>query len=124
VLVPPAVTSVALRGAPAAINFWASWCDPCRKEAPALERFARAQDGRAQIVGVNWNDSRSGARSWIGRYGWTFTNLRDGDGKVGRDYRLSGLPTTFVIDSRGRIADVLLGPQSETSLREALESAG
>jgi cytochrome c biogenesis protein CcmG, thiol:disulfide interchange protein DsbE len=123
VLVPPRATIAALRGKPVAINFWASWCVPCRKEAPALERVARSLDGRAALVGVNWTDRLRAARSWVDDHGWTFPNLRDASGSVGSDYRLSGLPTTFVIDSRGRIADVLLGPQSESSLREALESA-
>jgi cytochrome c biogenesis protein CcmG/thiol:disulfide interchange protein DsbE len=124
VLVPPAVTPASLRGGPAAINFWASWCEPCREEAPALERVARSLADRAQIVGVNWNDSGSKARSWIEKYGWTFPNLRDGEGAAGHDYGLRGLPTTFILDPHGRIASVLLGPQSESSLREALESAG
>lgn len=124
VLVPPAVSPASLRGEPAAINFWASWCEPCREEAPALERLARSLGGRAQVVGVNWNDSSSGGRSWIEKYGWTFPNLRDGEGAVGHDYGLRGLPTTFIVDPRGRIDAVLLGPQSESSLREALESAG
>jgi cytochrome c biogenesis protein CcmG/thiol:disulfide interchange protein DsbE len=124
VLVPPRVSPASLRGKPAAINFWASWCDPCREEAPALERLARSLDGGAQLVGVNWNDSLSGARSWVDKYGWTFPNLRDENGAVGSDYGLRGLPATFIIDSHGRISDVLLGPQSESSLREALEATG
>jgi cytochrome c biogenesis protein CcmG, thiol:disulfide interchange protein DsbE len=124
VLVPPRATLPALRGKPVAINFWASWCDPCRKEAPALERVARSLEGRAQLVGVNWTDRAGAARSWIDDHGWTFPNLRDANGTVGSHYGLSGLPTTFILDSRGRIADVLLGPQSESSLRDALESAG
>jgi cytochrome c biogenesis protein CcmG, thiol:disulfide interchange protein DsbE len=124
VLVPPQATLASLRGEPAAINFWASWCHPCREEAPALARAARLLKGRAQVVGVNWTDRLSSARSWVDKYRWTFPNLRDASGAVGSDFRLSGLPTTFIIDSRGRIADVLLGPQSEASLREALASAG
>jgi cytochrome c biogenesis protein CcmG, thiol:disulfide interchange protein DsbE len=124
VLVPPQVTRAFLRGEPAAINFWASWCDPCREEAPALARLARSLDGRAHVVGVNWNDSLKGARSWVDKYRWTFPNLRDEDGAVSSDYGLKGLPTTFIIDSQGRIADVLFGPQSESSLREAIGSAG
>ena len=124
VLVQPQATLASLRGEPVAINFWASWCDPCREEAPALQRVARSLDGRAEVVGVNWTDSRSAARSWVDDYRWTFPNLRDADGSVGSDYGLSGLPTTFILDSRGRIAEVLLGPQSESSLRAALESAG
>jgi cytochrome c biogenesis protein CcmG/thiol:disulfide interchange protein DsbE len=124
VLVPPAISPASLRGESTAINFWASWCEPCREEAPALERLARSLGGHAQIVGVNWNDSSSGARSWIEKYGWTFPNLRDGEGTVGRDFGLRGLPTTFIVDPHGRIDAVLLGPQSESSLREALDSAG
>jgi cytochrome c biogenesis protein CcmG/thiol:disulfide interchange protein DsbE len=124
VLVPPAATLASLRGEPAAINFWASWCEPCREEAPALERLARSLGNGARIVGVNWDDGNSEARAWIEKYGWTFPNLRDGEGTVGRDYGLRGLPATFIVDAHGRIADVLLGPQSESSLREALDSAG
>jgi peroxiredoxin len=85
-------------------------CDPCREEAPGLQRVARSLEGRAQVVGVNWTDSRRAAHSWVDDYRWTFPNLRDADGSVGSDYGLSGLPTTFILDSR--------------SLREALESAG
>jgi thiol-disulfide isomerase/thioredoxin len=124
VLVPPRATVASLRGEPAAINFWASWCEPCRKEAPALERTARALQGKARVVGVNWNDSSAGARSWIDRFDWTFPNLRDTDGSAGNDYRLTGLPTTFILGPSGRIVKVLLGPQTESSLLQAVRSAG
>jgi cytochrome c biogenesis protein CcmG/thiol:disulfide interchange protein DsbE len=120
VLVSPGVTLASLRGSPAAINFWASWCEPCRKEAPVLERVSRAFRGRARVVGVDWSDGLGGARAFADQYGWTFPNLRDVDGTVGARYGLRGLPTTFIIDSRGKIADVLLGPQTESSLRHAL----
>ena len=73
---------------------------------------------------MDWNDSPGAARAWVDRYGWTFPNLHDPDGAAGSDYGLRGLPTTFIIDSHGRIVDVLLGPQSESDLREALDSAG
>ncbi len=123
-LVPPRVGLASLRGKPAAINFWASWCDPCRREAPALERLARSLHGRARLVGVDWNDGESAAHSYIDRYNWTFPNLRDADGRVGNSYGLVGMPTTFILDPRGRIADVLRGPQTLDSLRAALRSAG
>ena len=123
VLVAPKVTVGSLRGRPAAINFWASWCGPCRDEAPAFERLARSLHGRARLVGVNWNDSLGGARSFIREHRWTFPDLRDADGTVGDSYRISGLPTTFIVDSRGRITDVLRGPQDVSNVEKALRTA-
>jgi cytochrome c biogenesis protein CcmG/thiol:disulfide interchange protein DsbE len=108
-------------GRPALVVFWASWCRPCSEEAPEFERFYRSAVGRGRLVGVDWSDPLTGAaRSFMRRYGWTFPNLRDAEGTVGDDYRLSGLPNTFVIDTQGRIRDVLRGPQSFDSLAAAL----
>ena len=101
VLVPPQVTLASLRGKPAAINFWASWCAPCKKEAPDLERLAGLLRGRARLVGVNWSDGASDARSYVDQYHLTFPNLIDPDGVTGDHYRLNGLPTTFILDAQG-----------------------
>jgi cytochrome c biogenesis protein CcmG, thiol:disulfide interchange protein DsbE len=119
--VPVSVAS--LRGRPAFVNFWASWCGPCETEAPSLERFARSLAGRARLVGVNWEDlSHANALAFIHRYSWTFPNLRDPDGTVGRRYGITTfLPTTFVLDSSGRLRLTLRGPQSEQSLNAALK---
>jgi thiol-disulfide isomerase/thioredoxin len=102
------------------VVFWASWCGPCTKEAPAIEQFASSSRGRGRIVGVDWSDALSGARAFIRHYSWTFPNLRDGEGLVGNNYHLTGLPTTFVLDSQGRIRDTLRGPQDSQSLSAAL----
>lgn len=130
------VTLPSLRGRPAVVVFWASWCTPCEQEAPALERFARelsARGGgggggggvRATLVGVNWSDpSAANARAFVRRFGWTFPNLRDGDDAVGERYGVKTLPTTFAIDARGRIRDTLNGPQTQATLRHALALAG
>jgi cytochrome c biogenesis protein CcmG, thiol:disulfide interchange protein DsbE len=107
-------------GRPLLVVFWASWCGPCMSEAPALERFARSTRGRGRIVGVDWSDARAGARAFIRRYSWTFPNVRDAEGAVGNAYGLSELPTTFVLDGRGRIRARLVGPQSVASLSRAL----
>lgn len=108
-------------GRPALVVFWASWCGPCAQEAPAFERFYRSAAGHGRLVGVDWSDPVTGAaRSFMRRYGWTFPNLRDAEGTVGNDYRLSGLPNTFVLDAHGRIREVLNGPQSFDSLAAAL----
>lgn len=125
-LAGPPVTLASLliqaRGRPALVVFWASWCGPCASEAPALERFYLSPAGRARVVGVNWSDALSGARSFIRRYAWTFPDVRDSDGTVGNAYRITGLPTTFVVDGHGRIRSVLRGPQSEGSLARALSA--
>jgi thiol-disulfide isomerase/thioredoxin len=111
-------------GKGALVVFWASWCGPCAREAPAVERFSESPAGRGRIVGVDWSDGLSGARAFVKRYRLTFPNLRDGEGRVGNDYRLTVLPSTFVIDASGRIRAVLRGPQSEASLTRALTSEG
>jgi thiol-disulfide isomerase/thioredoxin len=116
------VTVAGLRGMPAAINFWASWCTPCRREAPELEQLHRARRTPGTIVGVNWNDRLSGARAFVRDHRWTFPNLRDADGSVGRAYAIVGLPTTVILDSHGRIAQVLAGLQTVGSIRQAFNS--
>ena len=125
VLVPPQVTLASLRGKPAAINFWASWCAPCRKEAPDLARVAHALHGRATLVGVDWTDGTHGGGAFLRQYHLTYPNLIDASGTTGQDYGLNGLPTTFILDAQGKITDVLRGPQTADALRRALHlSAG
>ena len=120
VLVAPKVTLASLQGRPAAINFWASWCAPCQKEAPDLERVAQALHGRASLVGVDWTDGTGAARSYVQQHHLTYPNLIDADGDTGQHYGLNGLPTTFILDPQGRITDVLRGPQTADSLLRAL----
>jgi cytochrome c biogenesis protein CcmG, thiol:disulfide interchange protein DsbE len=116
------VDLASLRGKPALVNFWASWCGPCKQEAPELERFAKSLGHSASLVGVDWNDGADNARAFIARSRWSYPVLRDATGDVGNAYRLSGLPTTFVLDSRGNIVEALRGPQSVASLRQAVSS--
>jgi len=127
-LTGPAVTLATLRATagrrPALVVFWASWCEPCRREAPTVERFARSPAGRGRVVGVDWSDEAQSARRFIGKYRWSFPNLRDGEGTAGYAYGLTGLPTTYVIGADGRIEATLRGPQTEQTLGHALTAAG
>ncbi|MEA2152406.1 MAG: cytochrome c biosis protein CcmG, thiol:disulfide interchange protein DsbE [Solirubrobacteraceae bacterium] len=104
------------------ITFWASWCGPCATEAQALESFSRSPAGRGRLVAVDWSDALSGARSFVARHAWTFPVLRDAEGTVGNEYRLTGLPTTFVLDASGHIRSELRGPQNAGTLKRAMAS--
>jgi cytochrome c biogenesis protein CcmG, thiol:disulfide interchange protein DsbE len=124
---PPATLTTlrtTAKGRPTLVVFWASWCEPCRHEAPAVERFALSPAGRGRVAGVDWSDEAASARSFIGKYHWSFSNLRDGEGSVGYAYGLTGLPTTFVIGADGRIEQTLRGPQTERTLGRALGATG
>jgi cytochrome c biogenesis protein CcmG/thiol:disulfide interchange protein DsbE len=122
VLHGPSVDVASLNGAPALVNFWASWCTPCKEEAPTLDRLADKLRGRARVVGVDYNDTTSNATAFIRDHGLSYPIVRDGSGSVASDYGVTGLPTTFVLDSQGRIVRTLRGPQTASSLRDALRS--
>jgi thiol-disulfide isomerase/thioredoxin len=121
VLQPPAVTVARLHGRPAIVHFWASWCGPCQKEAPELARLAGELRGRASLVGVDYTDAAGSARAFIARHDWRFPILADPEGRVGDAYRLSGLPTTFLLDAHGRIVRRLTGPQTAAGLLRAVD---
>ena len=113
VLVAPRITLAAAHGHVIYLNFWASWCAPCRLEAPAIRSFAHSLDPRrARFVGINVSDKRSAALAFIRRYHLTYPNMTDTNLAISRRYHIPGLPTTIVIDAPGRIAAELLGPQT------------
>jgi cytochrome c biogenesis protein CcmG/thiol:disulfide interchange protein DsbE len=107
------------RGSWVLVNFWASWCVPCRQEAPALEAFQRRYGGkRFTVLGVDTRDLSGDGRAFVRKYGLRYPQLRDGDGQVAHDYGTTGVPENFLVDPRGRLRLHLLGPISESHLRE------
>lgn len=98
-----------LRGKPVLLNFWATWCPPCRKEIPDLQRFHEQYGDQVTLLGINWGEERDEVRGFLARYGATYTNLMDEDGKFFVLYRLTGLPTSYWIDEEGSIRGVWLG---------------
>jgi cytochrome c biogenesis protein CcmG/thiol:disulfide interchange protein DsbE len=100
------------RGQWVLVNFWASWCEPCRSEAPALEAFhERHRDNGFTVLGINLDDSSEDAQGFIREFGLTYPQLRDGDGRERRDaYGMTGFPESFLIDPDGRIALIRRGP--------------
>jgi cytochrome c biogenesis protein CcmG, thiol:disulfide interchange protein DsbE len=117
------VTLSSTRGRPALVDFFASWCEPCVGEAPTLERVARALRGRATVVAVDWSDSRRYALQFIAHFRWTFPVVSDPNGVSGNAYGIEGLPTAFVLNTRGQIVRRMLGPQTTTTLLQALTDA-
>jgi cytochrome c biogenesis protein CcmG, thiol:disulfide interchange protein DsbE len=120
---PPAVDLADLRGKPALVDFFASWCVPCGQEAPTLRKLSKELGDEATIVAVDWDDSGGSARAFVKKHGWTFPVLADTTGTAGEKYGLVGLPTSFVLDPRGKIVATFRGPQSEATLRRALREA-
>lgn len=100
-----------MRGKPVVLNFWASWCGPCRDEAPAFDKLNRLYGDRVQIVAVNLTatDSAQSAKKFAQDYGFAFPVVLDTDGKVAADYGIRPIPTTVFVDSRGIIANGTLG---------------
>jgi cytochrome c biogenesis protein CcmG/thiol:disulfide interchange protein DsbE len=106
------------RGQVVVLNFWASWCKPCRTESPLLERWhGRLRRSGGTVLGVDALDVTSDARDFVDRYRLSYPMLRDGDGRSRESYGILGFPETFVIDRRGRIAAVRRGPVDEAFMR-------
>lgn len=123
ILAGPPVSIASLHGRPALVNFWASWCDPCRKEAAELERYNGAHGRTAPLVGIDFTDNRDTARDFLEQYHWTFTTLSDPTGDTGRAYGVGGLPVTYALNADGRVVQTLRGPQTVASLTAAASAA-
>jgi cytochrome c biogenesis protein CcmG, thiol:disulfide interchange protein DsbE len=107
------------RGHVVVLNFWASWCDPCRDESPLLQRWHERLDKQGStVLGVDVQDISHDARAFVDEYGLTYPMLRDGPGDIRDEFGILGLPETFVIDREGRIAAVARGPVDDKFMRE------
>jgi cytochrome c biogenesis protein CcmG, thiol:disulfide interchange protein DsbE len=118
----PGLDSATFTGEVAVLNVWASWCVPCRDEAPLL--LTLAGDKRIRMVGINYKDQADNARRFLGRYGNPFVaNGVDANGRAAIEWGVYGVPETFVIGRDGRIAYKLVGPITPGNLDAALKPA-
>jgi cytochrome c biogenesis protein CcmG, thiol:disulfide interchange protein DsbE len=113
----PGIDPASLKGDVHLVNFFASWCGPCRAEHPLLMEIGEA--GTVPLYGVNYKDAPAAAVNWLAQLGDPFERIgRDGDGRVAIEWGVYGVPETYVVDKAGRIQHRHVGPLS----REAFEN--
>ena len=109
------------RGTVVVLNYWASWCTPCRQESPLLERWQRRLAKRGgTVLGVDSLDVTADARAFVREFGLTYPMLRDRDGETQRRFGVSGYPETLIVDRDGRIAALQRGPVDDAFLRRSV----
>lgn len=110
-------------GRPVVVNFFASWCPPCKEEAPLLAKTARRVAPRVTVVGIASTDLRSDLRRFLSRYGTSYPVLFDGPGNAERAWGVAALPETFVVSSDGRVVRHEIGRLDEAELAALLRTA-
>jgi cytochrome c biogenesis protein CcmG/thiol:disulfide interchange protein DsbE len=120
---PGSLQLSALRGKVVVLNFWASWCHPCRQEAPALEAASRQFRDRAVVVGVDVRDESGAARSFLRKYGLSYPAVHDNRDVTWPKYGLTGLPETFFLDRRGRVVQHVISRVSAADIRAGIQDA-
>jgi cytochrome c biogenesis protein CcmG, thiol:disulfide interchange protein DsbE len=107
------------RGEWVLVNFWASWCVPCRDEAPVLEEFQQQQGGKGfTVLGVDTNDLSSDGREFARKYELSYPQLHDGEGKMADDFGTTGVPENFLIGPKGTVKWLTPGPVTKEMLRD------
>jgi cytochrome c biogenesis protein CcmG/thiol:disulfide interchange protein DsbE len=114
-----------LRGKVVLLNFWASWCVPCAAEAAELEAIWRDyRDRGLAVVGIAYTDTDPAAKAYLAQHGVSYPNAPDRQARVSRNYHISGVPETFLLDQAGRIVPLDVAGKSETRLVGPLATDG
>lgn len=108
-------------GRPVVLNFWATWCAPCRIEMPHLQNASRKYDGRATILGINQGEPAEMVSEFGNEFDISYPLLVDAGSSVSRLYNVTGLPTTVFIDAGGVVREVVIGMVSQAVLEDRIE---
>ena len=118
------LTLSSLEGKAVVLNVWASWCIPCKEEAPFLERVWQQNRRRGLVVvGLDAKDFRRDARRFAERFGLTFPIVYDGPGDTLGGYGVTGFPETFVLDRQGKVVEAFAGAVNADEYRARLRAA-
>jgi len=122
---PGKLALASLRGKVVVLNFWASWCAPCKSEAPRLEAAWQRYRSRGVVVlGIDAQDFTGDAKRFVSKHGVTYPNVHDGPGDVLPRYGVTGFPETYFVDRRGRlVGDRVAGEISAARLNEGIRRA-
>jgi len=116
----PGIVPADFKNAVTVLNVWASWCVPCRDEAPVLLKLAA--DKRIRLVGINYKDQADNARRFLGRFGNPFAaSGADANGRAAIEWGVYGVPETFIVGRDGRIAYKLVGPLTPENLEQVMK---
>ena len=117
------ITSQSLLGKGVVLNFWASWCDPCREEAALLEAAWRREEANGIVfIGLDYLDQEPAAKAYLAEYDITYPNGPDMKSEAARRFGIKGVPETFFIDAQGAITEIVIGPiTSEARMNELLD---
>ncbi len=118
------VSLSSFRGKPVFLNFWASWCPPCRQEMPELQEFHQRYGEQIALVGINWGETADTVREFLARMGVTYLNLLDPRGTAFVLYKLTGIPESFFIDPEGYVRGVWIGPLTVEQLVQGFARLG
>ena len=111
-----------LKGKPVVINFWATWCPPCREEMPLLDTYAARLQGRAIFIAINDDEDLQVVSPYVHQAGLKFPILLDPGGKINALFYVQSYPNTFFIDSDGILRAQHIGQMDETTLKRSLEA--